>query len=136
MIYRLIIILSLLLIAPHGYGDILDPTKPPKKVAVKKSIETEKLILNMVKLDQKTGKHTAIINGMRVIIGGMYRDAQIISIDMNAVELNGPKGEQIILRLLKKKYRIQTGSGVGAELYDDIKVETKHARERNVYVEH
>ncbi|NQY42146.1 MAG: hypothetical protein HRT87_02230 [Legionellales bacterium] len=113
------IIISLFVLNLHA--EMADPTKPPKKLAPKVTVETEPLRLKMIRLDNKNGKHTANINGEIVKIGGVYADAKVVDITDEYVELQGPKGEKIILKLLRRKHKSDSGDLVNDEIFEDVK---------------
>ena len=119
MIYRIVVltIVSLFFIG----AKMRDPTKPPLKLAPKKSVENEVFRLNLVKLSQN-GKHVATINGENVYEGGMYADAKVVKIEANKVTLIGPKGEQIVLKLVKRHIRDNQKDEFSEETFPDIKV--------------
>ncbi len=113
--------LFMLLIVTNIYAEIADPTKPPKKIAARITVETEPLKLKMIRLDNKNGKHTANINGEIVKLGGIYADAKVVNITEEYVELKGPKGEKILLKLFKRKHKFMDGSTIDEEIFEDIK---------------
>lgn len=103
------------------YAEMADPTKPPKKIAPKATVETQVLSLKMIKLDQN-GTPTANINGEIVALGGFYADAKLIVINKDEVVLQGPKGEKITLRLYTDEHKFSSKSQAGDEVFPDIKV--------------
>lgn len=75
-----------------------DPTRPPagwaSGQAATPSGEGGSMLQSVIL--PKRGKPAAIINGERVVLGGMYGDLKVVKINESEVVLKGPAGEQVL----------------------------------------
>lgn len=92
-------ITMLLTLMPLIWGSIADPTEPPMVILPGKTIKNAELSLKIIKFNPATGVHTANINGVLLTVGEKYFDATLKRVTKNTVELLGPNGEKIVLRL-------------------------------------
>lgn len=97
-----------------------DPTRPPSREETNVTLETEKLKLFLIKIDEK-GNYTANINGIFVEKGDLYADGRIDYIDNFKVILVGPMGRKLELKLINEESKYPIHENIGEIVYPDIK---------------